>query len=95
MIGMEDPKKAQGEKRLLGISENQDNVSEVLKHISKEIDPPLILWTKFELDIINTKGQADKLLVLSIKKSDDVHSLKKGDTSVSYTHLTLPTTERV
>ncbi len=82
VIGMEDPKKAQGEKRLLGISENQDNVSEVLKHISKEIDPPLILWTKFELDIINTKGQADKLLVLSIKKSDDVHSLKKGDTFV-------------
>jgi ATP-dependent DNA helicase RecG len=82
VIGLEDPKKAQGEKRLLGISENPDNVSEFLKLIDKEIDPPLILWTKFELDIENNKGQPDKLMVMNIKKSNDVHSLKKGDTFV-------------
>ncbi len=82
VVGLEDPAKAQGEKRLLGISENPDNVSDFLKLIEKEIEPPLILWGKFELDIINIHGQADKLMVITIKKSNDVHSLKKGDTFV-------------
>lgn len=82
VVGLEDPAKAQGEKRLLGISENMDNVSDFLKLIDKEIEPPLLLWGRFELDIVNTQGQTDKLLVLNIKKSNDVHSLKRGDTFV-------------
>lgn len=82
VIGLEDPGKAQGEKRLIGISENFDNVSDFFKLIDKEIEPPLMLWSKFEIDIINVAGQADKLLVMNIKKGDDVHSLKKGDTFV-------------
>lgn len=82
VVGLEDPAKAVGEKRLLGISENADNVSDFLKLIDKEIEPPLILWGKFELDITNAQGQPDKLLVLNIKKSNDVHSLKRGDTFV-------------
>lgn len=82
VVGLEDPTKALGEKRLLGISENADNVSDFLKLIDKEIEPPFILWGKFELDITNIQGQADKLLVFNIKKSNDVHSLKRGDTFV-------------
>ena len=82
VVGLEDPTKAQGEDRFIGISENADNVSDVLKLIDKEIEPPLSLWNKFELDITNTQGQADKLLVLSIAKSNDVHSLKRGDTFI-------------
>lgn len=81
-LGLEDPSKAQVEKRLIGISENAENASDVLKLIDKEIDPQLKLWTKFELNIKNVKGFEDKLLVLNIKKSNDVHSLKKGDTYV-------------
>ena len=82
VIGLEDPKKSLDEKRLIGISENPDNVSDILRLIAKEIDPPLILWSHFELDIINYQGTSDKLVVLNIKKSNDVHSLKKGDTFV-------------
>ncbi len=82
VIGLEDPNKVNEEKRLVGISENPENVSSILRLIDKEIDPPLILWSKFELDIVNTCGNTDKLLVLNIKKSNDVHSLKKGDTFV-------------
>lgn len=82
VVGLEDSLKVQGEKRLLGISENLDNVSDFLKLIDKEVEPPLILWGKFELDITNIQGKLDKLLVLNIKKSNDVHSLKKGDTFV-------------
>src|SRR3989338_11516740 len=55
VVGLEDPAKAQGEKRLLGISENPDNVSDFLRLIDKEIDPPLILWRKFEIDITNVQ----------------------------------------
>jgi ATP-dependent DNA helicase RecG len=56
VVGMDDPVKAPMEKRLLGISENADNVSDFLKLIDKEIEPPLILWGKFELDITNVQG---------------------------------------
>lgn len=80
VIGLEDPTKAAGNNRLIGISENADNVSEFLKLLEKEIEPPLRLWSKFELDITNTRKIADKLLIVNIKKSNDVHSLKNGDT---------------
>jgi ATP-dependent DNA helicase RecG len=83
VIGLEDPQKAKEDnKRLIGISENLDNVSEFLKLIDKEIDPPLRLWNKFEVDIKNTKNEVDKLLVVSVGKANEVHSLKKGDTFV-------------
>lgn len=81
-VGLEDPAKANRNSRLIGISENTDNVSEFLKLIEKEIDPPIRLWSKFELEITNTKKKKDKLLAVNIKKSNDVHSLKKGDTFV-------------
>jgi len=82
VVGLEDPSKAEGNKRLLGISENPDNISEFLKLIEKEIEPPLGLWSKFELDITKANGQPDKLFIVNVKKSNDVHSLKRGDTFV-------------
>lgn len=82
VIGLEDPAKALGEKRLLGINENADNVSDFLKLIDKEIEPPFTIWKKSELGIVNSQGQPDKLLAINIKKSNEVHSLKKGDTFV-------------
>lgn len=82
VVGLEDPSKAEVNKRLLGIIENLDNISEFLKLVEKEIEPPINLWGKFELDITNVNGQPDKLFVVSVKKSNDVHSLKRGDTFV-------------
>src|SRR3989344_4541036 len=82
VVGLKDPSKAEGTERLLGISENLDNISEFLKLIEKEVEPPLNLWGKFELDIINVDGRPDKLFVVNVKKSNDVHSLKRGDTFV-------------
>src|SRR3989344_5899607 len=73
VVGLEDPAKAQGKERQVGISENPDNVSEFLKLIDKEIDPPIRVWNSFELDIKNTAKKEDKLLVVNIRKSDDVH----------------------
>lgn len=51
VVGLEDPIKAQGEKRLIGISENLSNDLDFLKLIEKKIDPPLVLWNKFEKGI--------------------------------------------
>ncbi len=82
VVGLEDKLKAKGTQRLIGINEGLDNVSETLKLIDKDIDPPLRLWSKFELEVTNIGNQADKLLVININKSDDVHSLKNGDTFV-------------
>lgn len=82
VVGLEDPSRAKLEERLFGINENPDNVSEFLKLIEKEIDPPLRLWNKFELKITNIKKVEDILLVINIRKSNDVHSLKSGDTFV-------------
>ncbi len=81
-IGLEDPKKATRDKRLIGISERPDNVSETLKLIDKEIEPPLAFWKPFEIAITNTSEQPDKLIILNIGKSGDLHSLKRGDTFV-------------
>lgn len=82
ILGMEDPKKAPREERLVGISERPDNVSEFLKLISKEIEPSIQISQKVEIEINNKKGEPDKLLIVSIDKSNDIHSLKKGDTLV-------------
>lgn len=80
VIGMEDPKKAIGKDRLVGIRENRDNISDFLKLIQKDIEPPILVWKKSEIDLINTKKEKDILIIINIQKSNDVHSLKKGDT---------------
>lgn len=83
VVGLEDPEKeSDDKKRLFGISENFDNVSEFLKLIEKEMDPPLQVWNKFEIDIVNVDGKADKLIIIDINKSSEIHSLKRGDTFI-------------
>lgn len=82
VIGMEDPKKAIGNNRLIGVGEHMDNVSEFLKMIDKEIEPPIMDWEKSEVVIVNTKRDSDILVLINVQKSGDVHSLRKGDTFV-------------
>jgi len=82
IIGLEDPEKAKNSKRFIGIREDPDNVSEFLKLIEKEITPPLQLWTGFYLEITNIHREKDKLLVVRIRKSNNIHSLKRGDTFI-------------
>jgi ATP-dependent DNA helicase RecG len=50
--------------------------------LSKEFEPPLQTIKTSYLDITNTSGVADKLLIITVGKSKDVHSLKKGDTFI-------------
>lgn len=81
-IGLEDPLKAQGDKRLTGIKEGRDNPSELLKLIGKEIQPPLRLYNHFTIPIRNNNKEKDHLLIINCKKSSDVYSLRKGDTFI-------------
>ena len=70
IIGLEDPSKARGKKRLIGIEEDKsDNISEFKKLIEKEIDPPIVGYKIEEIKITNTAGNQDKIVVVDIKKS--------------------------
>lgn len=80
VLGLEDPDKALREKRLVGISENLDNVSDIINLIPKEISPALPKVKELRIPIINIHGNKDELFVLSIERSTDVHSLRRGDT---------------
>ena len=80
VIGIEDPAKASGLDRLIGISEGRDNVSDFFKLLDREIDPQLPAIQKFEIVVTNHVGQQDSICLVAVNKSNDVHSLKNGDT---------------
>ncbi len=82
VIGLEDPDKASGKTRLIGISESPDQVSEFMNLIAKEITPPLHQIKEHDIPITNIKGDKDLLKVFAIERSTDVHSLKRGDTFI-------------
>src|SRR3972149_7134052 len=63
IVGLEDPEKAKNGKRLIGISENLNNISEFLNLLEKEIIPPIQQFSKFDLEIKNTRGEQDHLLI--------------------------------
>lgn len=79
-LGLEDPKKAPKNKRLIGIAEGADNISDILNALDKEFEPPLFPVRKQYFEIKNSKGQEDQILLLFIDKGGDIHSLKNGDT---------------
>jgi ATP-dependent DNA helicase RecG len=58
-LGMEDPEKAPRHKRLIGVNEGLDNVSEIINALSKEFSPPLQPATVEEIDIVNQDGDRD------------------------------------
>jgi ATP-dependent DNA helicase RecG len=82
VIGLEDPGKADGDARLIGISESTDNVSEILNAVHKEIDPPLKNVRLSEIEILNTQGRPDKLLLISLDPDADIHSIKNDGTFI-------------
>jgi ATP-dependent DNA helicase RecG len=81
VLGLEDYKKATGAKRLLGINENRDNISELLKLINQDITPAVAYQT-VEIPIININGEKDHLCVIRVIKSNTIHSLRNGDTYI-------------
>ncbi len=82
VLGLEDPEKASKDKRVLGVNSNDDKISEILNLVEKEFEPPLSDIRTIEIEVVNTDGAQDKIILLRVQKGRDVHSLKKGDTFV-------------
>lgn len=81
-LGIDDPKKVDNDKRIIGISENRENLSEFLKLVDKDIEPILKNWKQIELNVINNKKEEDQIVLIQVFKSDFIHSLRKGETFV-------------
>jgi len=81
-LGLEDPGKTSRDKRVLGIVDNEDKVSEILNMVEKEFEPPLSDIRVSEIEVTNSVGVKDKVILLRVQKGRDVHSLKKGDTFI-------------
>ncbi|MBI4551628.1 MAG: putative DNA binding domain-containing protein [Candidatus Latescibacteria bacterium] len=79
VLGLEDPDKADGAARLIGVSEHLDNEEELLNLVPKTITPPIPALRYEEVPIVNHRGQADHLLMFIVPKSPDVHSTLYGD----------------
>lgn len=77
VYGLEDEKKAQGPARLLGVSENRQNVDELLALLKSRLMPPLReeYYTIEQVPIRNLHNNNDFLLVLHIRPSLEVHTV--------------------
>jgi len=84
ILGLEDPKKEKGVKRLYGISEKPENLEELKDLIKNAITPPFDegIVSEFKIPMINRNGKDDFLYVLGISKSSKVHSTIWGDTYI-------------
>lgn len=80
VYGIADQKQLSGEDRLTGISEDPNNCDELLKLVAGNFVPPLPNVDHRYIDVINSKGAADRILIVSIDASKSVHSLASGQT---------------
>lgn len=78
ILGIADSKVK--ENRLYGISEDEKNIAEIKKLISRDIEPNTIQFKEEYIDIINNKGLEDKICILDIEKSNEIVSKRNGDT---------------
>lgn len=80
IYGIADQKHFSGKDRLLGISEDPNNCDELLKLIARNLVPPLFKVEHKYLEIFNSKGLPDKILLVWVDVSKTVHSLVSGQT---------------
>lgn len=78
VLGLADQKVKKD--RLFGISENEENISEIKKLIIRDIEPSIINFEEEYIDIINNQKNKDRIYILNIEKSSDIVSKRNGDT---------------
>ena len=82
-FGLEDPLKGSPSQRVLGIKTSGLKLEELLNLIEKEFNPPLLETPqKYEIDVVNNKGETDSIILLKITKSKEIHSLRNGNTFI-------------
>lgn len=85
VLGVDDPKKAQGRDRVYGVEENAEAMGEIERHFSSRVNPPLIdphvsKITQHAICCTLRDGNVGSVVLLRIPQSNAVHSLIDGGT---------------
>lgn len=74
-LGVEDSDKATGRDRIYGVQENPEAVDELLRLIDTRVTPSMAKPSLFECGCMLRDGSKGSVVVLTITKSDSVHSI--------------------
>ncbi len=85
VLGIDDPRKANGRARVYGVEENPEAMSEIERHFSTKVSPPLIephitRIISHPIHCTLRDGTAGNVVLLRIPQSNAVHSLVDGGT---------------
>lgn len=84
VLGVADLKQHQGLSRVFGVEENPEALDELQRKILSEIQPPIsdirVLRLPVELQNGSLKGQMGHIVLLSVTRSQQVHSIVDGGT---------------
>ncbi|MCH7720550.1 MAG: putative DNA binding domain-containing protein [Planctomycetes bacterium] len=80
ILGLEDPDKGEGRDRVYGIQENPDNIDELQRHITSKITPAIDPPSFIPIGCTLRDGSAGSIVIVSVDKGADVHSIVLGGT---------------
>ncbi len=80
VLGVEDEDKATGRDRIYGVQENPEAVDELLRLIQTRVTPTISSPTIKEIGCTLRDGEPGSVIVLTIHKSDSVHSIVQDGT---------------
>ena len=80
MLGVEDGRKEQGNKRLYGIEENPEAIDELLRKLNSHILPAVVGVMPYRIAATLRDGSAGTLVGIYVPASDKVHSIRDDGT---------------
>lgn len=80
LLGLEDRNKATGRDRVYGIQENPANVDELRRLVATKITPPIDPPPFTEVGCTLRDGTTGSIVLVSVEKGVDVHSIALGGT---------------
>ena len=81
-LGLEDPdRKIPKSQRIIGVDQNESLLSELQTSIRRDFNPILENGISVaKIPVVNNQNIQDNIALISVTKSNDIHSLYKGDT---------------
>ena len=80
ILGLEDPDKGKGRDRVYGIQEKPENIDELQRLIASKITPAIEPPPFFTIACTLRDGSRGSIVVVSVEKGSDVHSIVLGGT---------------
>lgn len=80
VIGLEDPNKETGSKRVYGLSENLEALAELKRKIKTHFLPPIDDPSILHLDALNRFGTSDQIAIIAVRAGTKVHSILEDGT---------------